>query len=122
MQDGNLITSRQPSDLPAFMDAILRTLVGIAEGADVSRDAAGLDKVAENATPLEALRLAIQAEESAKRFYEAAVQRVKDAEAKNVFHRLAQDEERHRAIVQDEYNRLNMNPDWDRYDIWRDVL
>ncbi len=122
VQDGNLITSRQPSDLPAFMDAILRTLVGAAEGADASRDAAGLDKVAENATPLEALRLAIQAEESAKRFYEAAVQKVKDAEAKNVFHRLAQDEERHRAIVQDEYNRLNMNPDWDRYGVWRDVL
>jgi protease I len=119
VQDGNLITSRQPSDLPAFMDAILRTMGGV-EAA--SGETCGLDQVTDKTTPLEALRVAIQAEESAKRFYEMAVQKTKDAEAKNVFHRLAQDEERHRLIVQDEYNRLNMNPDWDRYSIWRDVL
>jgi len=35
---------------------------------------------------------------------------------------LAQEEARHRTIVQDEYNRLTMNPDWDRYRIWREVL
>ena len=131
VQDGNLITSRQPSDLPAFMDATLRTMAGLAEGhgaapqscrPETGREASGLDKVTEKTTPLEALRMAIQAEESAKKFYEMAVQKTNDAEAKNVFHRLAQDEERHRMIVQDEYNRLNMNPEWDRYDIWRDVL
>jgi rubrerythrin len=51
-----------------------------------------------------------------------AMQRVKDAEAKNVFNSLAKEEERHRKIVQDEYQRLTINPDWDRYSIWRDVV
>ena len=114
VRDGNLITSRKPEDLPAFMEAILLALGGV--------EAGGLDKVTDKTTPSEALRMAVQAEESAKRFYEAAVRKTTDPEAKNVFHRLAQDEERHRAIVQEEYNRLNMNPDWDRYGIWRDVL
>jgi protease I len=112
--DGNLITARQPSDLPAFTDAILAALGGV--------EAGGLDKVTEKTTPLEALRMAIQAEESAIQFYSMAVQKVKDPEAKNVFHRLAKDEERHRATVQDEYSRLSMDPDWDRYSIWREVL
>jgi protease I len=114
VRDGNLITSRKPEDLPAFMEAILHSLGGI--------EAGGLDRVTDKTTPLEALRVAVLAEESAKRFYESAVQKTRDPEAKNVFHRLAQDEERHRAIVQEEYNRLNMNPDWDRYGIWRDML
>ena len=119
VRDGNLITSRQPGDLPAFMEAILKASGGLDTA---TAEVCGLDEVTEKTTPLEALRVAIQAEESAKRFYEMAVQRTRDAEAKNVFHRLAQDEERHRLIVQDEYNRLNMDPDWDRYSIWRDLL
>jgi len=114
VQDGNLITSRQPSDLPAFTDAILAALGAV--------EAVGLEQVTAKTTPLEALRMAIRAEEAALDFYNMAVEKTKDPEAKNVFHRLAQDEERHRAIVQDEYNRLNMNPDWDRYSIWRDLL
>ncbi len=114
VRDGNLITSRQPSDLPAFTDAIIAALGGI--------EASGLETVSEETGPLEALRMAIRAEEAAKRFYTMAVERTGDAEAKNVFHRLAQEEERHRAILQDEYSRLTMNPDWDRYRIWRDVL
>lgn len=114
VQDGTLITSRQPSDLPAFTDAIIATLGGI--------EAGRLEKVTEKTGPLEALRMAIQAEEAAYNFYTMAAQKTKDAEAKNIFHSLAQEEQRHRAIVQDEYNRLTMNPDWDRYSIWREVL
>jgi protease I len=114
VQDGNLITSRNPLDLPAFTDAIIVALGGI--------ESSGLERVTERTDALEALRMAIRAEEAAKRFYSLAEQKTKDAEAKNIFHRLAQDEERHRAFVQDEYNRLTMNPDWDRYSIWREVL
>jgi len=114
VQDSNLITSRQPSDLPAFTDAIIAALGGV--------EAGGLEKVTEKTGPLEALRMAIQAEEAAFEFYSLAVQKTKDAEARNIFHHLAQEEERHRAIVQDEYNRLTMNPEWDRYSIWREVL
>jgi protease I len=114
VQDANLITSRQPSDLPAFTDAIIATLGGI--------EAGRLQEVTETTGPLEALRMAIGAEEAAHRFYSMAVQKTTDAEAKNVFHRLAQEEQRHRAILQDEYSRLTMNPDWDRYRIWREVL
>ncbi|HNR97226.1 MAG TPA: ferritin family protein [Anaerolineae bacterium] len=66
--------------------------------------------------------MAVQAEESAFRFYSAAVDKVKDPEAKNVFASLAKEEERHRKIVQDEYNRLTQDPTWDRYSIWRDVI
>jgi protease I len=114
VQDGNLITSRKPDDLPAFTDAIIAALGGI--------EAAGLDKVTEKTSAVEALRIAVQAEEAAFKFYSAAVQRVKDAEAKNVFDSLAKEEERHRKLVQDEYQRLTVNPDWDRYSIWRDVV
>lgn len=113
VQDGNLITSRKPEDLPAFCDAIIAALGGI--------EAAGLDKVTEKTRAVEALRMAIQAEEAAHNFYSMAMQRVKDAEAKNVFSTLAKEEERHRKIVLDEYQRLTVNPDWDRYSIWRDV-
>lgn len=114
IQDGNLITSRQPSDLPAFTDAIIAALGGV--------EASGLENVTEKTGPLEALQMAIRAEEAAYRFYSIAVQKTTDPEAKNVFHRLAQEEVRHRTIVQDEYSRLTMNPDWDRYRIWREVL
>ena len=114
VQDGNLITSRQPSDLPAFTDAVISALGGV--------EASGLGNVTEKTGPLEALQMAIHAEEAAHRFYSIAVQKTTDPEAKNVFHRLAQEEERHRTIVQDEYSRLTMNPDWDRYRIWREVL
>ncbi|MBC7232897.1 MAG: DJ-1/PfpI/YhbO family deglycase/protease [Chloroflexi bacterium] len=114
VQDGNLITSRQPSDLPAFTDAIIAALGGI--------EAGGLEKVTKETGPLEALRMAIQAEEAAYNFYSMAIQKTNDPEAKNIFHRLAQEEQRHREIVQDEYNRLSLNPDWDRYNIWREVL
>jgi len=113
VQDGNLITSRTPADLPAFTDAIIAALGGA--------EVAGLDKVTEKTSAVEALRMAVQAEEAALKFYTAAMQRVKDAEAKNVFSTLAKEEERHRKIVQDEYQRLTVNPDWDRYSIWRDV-
>jgi protease I len=114
VQDGNLITSRKPDDLPGFTDAIIGALGGV--------EAAGLDRVTEKTSATEALCMAIQAEEAAYRFYSMAVQRVKDAEAKNVFSSLAKEEERHRKIVQDEYQRLTVNPDWDRYSIWRDLL
>jgi len=113
VQDGNLITSRTPADLPAFTDAIIAALGGV--------EAAGLDKVTEKTSAVEALRMAVQAEEAAFKFYNTAMQKVKDAEAKNVFNTLAKEEERHRKIVQDEYQRLTINPDWDRYSIWRDV-
>jgi protease I len=114
VRDGNLITSRQPGDLPAFTDAVIAELGGV--------EAGNLEKVTDNTSAIEALRLAIRAEESAFQFYSMAVQKVKDAEAKNVFHSLAKEEERHRKIVQDEYNRLTQNPEWDRYSIWRDVV
>jgi len=114
VQDGNLITSRQPSDLPVFTDAIIAALGGTESG--------GLDRVTEKTGAVEALRMAIQAEEAAHRFYTIAMNRTKDPEAKNVFQRLAKEEERHRAIVQDEYSHLTMNPDWDRYSIWREVM
>jgi protease I len=112
--DGNLITSRQPLDLPAFSDAIIAALGGVESG--------GLERVTEGTDAVEALRMAIRAEEAAKHFYSVAEQRTEDPEAKNIFRRLAEDEERHRAVVQDEYNRLTMDPEWDRYSIWRDVL
>ncbi len=114
VQDGNLITSRNPLDLPAFTDAIIAALGEV--------EAGGLESVSGGTDALEALRMAIRAEEAAKRFYSMAEKRTEDPEAKNIFHRLAQDEERHRALVQDEYNRLTMNPDWDRHGIWREVL
>ncbi len=114
VQDGNLITSRNPLDLPAFTDAILAALGGI--------ETSGLELVTERTNALDALRMAIRAEEAAKRFYSMAEQRTKDPEAKNIFRRLAEDEERHRVFVRDEYNRLTMNPEWDRYSIWREVL
>jgi protease I len=113
VQDGNLITSRKPGDLPAFTDAIIAALGGV--------EAAGLDKVSDKTSAVEALRMAVQAEEAAFKFYSTAMQRVKDPEAKNVFNTLAKEEERHRKIVQDELQRLTINPDWDRYSIWRDV-
>jgi len=113
VQDGNLITSRVPADLPAFTDAIIAALGGV--------EAGGLDKVTEKTSAVEALRMAVQAEEAAFKFYNTAMQKVKDAEAKNVFNTLAKEEERHRKIVQDEYQRLTVNPDWDRYSIWREV-
>jgi protease I len=114
VQDGNLITSRHPLDLPAFTDAIIAALGGV--------EASGLERVTERTDALEALRMAIRAEEAAKHFYSMAAEKTEDPEAKNIFHRLAQDEERHRAFVQDEYSRLTMNPEWDRYGIWREVL
>lgn len=113
VQDGKLITSRTPADLPAFTDAIIAALGGV--------EAAGLDKVTEKTSAVEALRMAVQAEEAAFKFYSSAMQKVKDAEAKNVFNTLAKEEERHRKIVQDEYQRLTINPEWDRYSVWRDV-
>jgi protease I len=114
VQDANLITSRTPDDLPAFTDAILAALTGIETGA--------LDKVTEETSALEALRMAIEAEEAAFSFYSAAVKKTQDPEAKNVFHQLAKDEERHRGILRDEYLRLTADPDWDRYRLWREVL
>ncbi len=114
VQDGTLITSRQPADLPAFCDAILGALGGV--------EATSLSRVTAATSAIEALRMAVQAEESAFRFYSAAVDKVKDPEAKNVFASLAKEEERHRKIVQDEYNRLTQDPTWDRYSIWRDVI
>ncbi len=111
--DGNLITSRKPDDLPAFADAI----IAAAGGGEV----AGLDQVTEKTSAVEALQMAVQAEEAAAKFYTDAMQRVKDAEAKNVFNTLAKEEERHRKIVQDELQRLTINPDWDRYSIWREI-
>ena len=114
VQDGTLITSRQPADLPAFCDAILGALGGV--------EATSLSRVTAATSAIEALRMAVQAEESAFRFYSAAVDKVKDPEAKNVFASLAKEEERHGKIVQDEYNRLTQDPTWDRYSIWRDVI
>jgi protease I len=114
VQDGNLITSRTPADLPAFTDAIIAA-IGVVE-------ASGLTRVTENTGAVQALRLAIEAEEAAHRFYSMAMEKTKDAEAKNVFAQLAKEESRHRAIVQDEYNRLTADPEWDRYSIWREVL
>ena len=114
VQDGNLITSRTPDDLPAFTNAIIVALGGI--------EASGLERVSEKTSAVEALRIAIQAEEAAHNFYTLAVEKTEDPEAKNIFHRMAQDEERHRTMVQDEYSRLTMNPEWDRYGIWREVL
>jgi protease I len=114
VQDGNLITSRRPPDLPAFSDAIVAALGGV--------EATALDSVGAETGALEALRMAIKAEESAHRFYAMAVERTSDPAAKHVFSDLAKEEERHRTVVQDEYNRLTMNPDWDRYGIWREVL
>jgi protease I len=114
VRDGNLITSRTPTDLPAFTDAILAMLGGV--------ESSSLGQVSETTSAVEALRLAVQAEKSAFQFYSMAVDKVKDAEAKNVFHDLAGEEERHLKIVQDEYNRLTQDPGWDRYSIWRDVI
>ena len=114
VRDGNLITSRQPEDLPAFTDAIISALGGEETGR--------LDKVTEKTGALEALRMAIQAEEAAHNFYSLAVRKTKDAEAKNIFDQLAKEEQRHRKIVQDEYNRLTVNPEWDRYGTWREVM
>jgi protease I len=114
VQDGNLITSRHPLDLPAFSDAIIAALGGV--------ESSGLERVTEGTDAVQALRMAIRAEEAARHFYSVAEQKTEDPEAKNIFRRLAEDEERHRALVQDEYNRLTMNPEWDRYSIWREVL
>ena len=114
VRDGTLITSRQPADLPTFCDAVLTALGGV--------ETAKLDKVTAQTSAIEALRMAVQAEEAAFHFYSSAVEKVKDSEAKNVFASLAKEEERHRKIVQDEYNRLTQDPDWDRYSIWRDVI
>lgn len=114
VQDENLITSQTPSDLPAFTDAIIAALASVEPG--------DLESVTAETDALEALRLAVQAEEEAIRFYSKAVDRTKDPEAKNIFHQLAKEEERHRAIVQDEYRRLTADPEWDRYGIWREVL
>jgi protease I len=114
VRDGNLVTSRQPDDLPAFTDAIISALGGAETGS--------LDRVTDKTSALEALRLAIQAEEAAYNFYSLAIQKTKDAEAKNIFSQLAKEEQRHRKIVQDEYNRLTVNPEWDRYSIWREVM
>jgi len=114
VQDANLITARNPLDLPAFTDTVIAALGGI--------EASGLERVTEDTNALEALRMAIRAEEAAKRFYAMAEQRTSDPEAKHIFRRLSEDEERHRAFVQDEYNRLTMQPEWDRYSIWREVL
>jgi protease I len=114
VQDDNLITSRTPDDLPAFTDAIIAALGGI--------EVSGLERVTEQTNALEALRMAIRAEEGAYEFYSMAAKKTQDPEAKNIFHRLAQDEERHRAIVQDEYNQLTIDPNWDRYSIWREVM
>jgi protease I len=114
VQDENLITSRTPSDLPAFTDAIIAALAGVEPG--------DLKGVTAETDALEALRLAVRAEEEAIQFYSRAVKRTEDPEAKNIFHQLAKEEERHRAIVQDEYRRLTADPEWDRYGIWREVL
>jgi protease I len=114
IQDGNLITSRTPDDLPAFTDAIIAALGGV--------EASGLAGVTEETGAVEALRMAIEAEEAAHNFYSMAMEKTKDAEAKSVFAQLAKEESRHRAIVQDEYSRLTADPEWDRYSIWRDVL
>ena len=95
-------------------DAIVAALGGV--------EATALDSVGAETGALEALRMAIKAEESAHRFYAMAVERTTDPEAKHVFSDLAKEEERHRTVVQDEYNRLTMDPDWDRYGIWREVL
>jgi protease I len=114
VRDGNLISSRRPADLPAFADAIVAALNG--------SEADSLDKITHKTSALEALRMAIRAEESGARFYSMAKEKTKDPEAKHVFNDLAKEEERHRAILQDEYNRLTMNPEWDRYSIWREVM
>ncbi len=114
VQDGNMITSRRPPDLPAFSDAIVAYLQG--------SEASILDRVTSKTGALEALRMAIHAEEAASRFYSMAMEKTRDPEAKHVFNDLAKEEERHRSIVQDEYNRLTMNPEWDRYSIWREVM
>ncbi len=114
VRDGNLITSRTPDDLPVFADAVLQALGGVETG--------DLDEVAEDASALDALRMAIAAEETAFRFYNAAVQKTNDPEAKNVFHQLAKEEEHHRALLRDEYERLTADPEWDRYRLWREVL
>ncbi len=114
VQDGNLITSRMPDDLPAFTDAIAASLGGA--------EAAGLEQVGESTSAEDALRMAIGAEQAAYDFYRLAVGKTKDPEAKNVFDQLAKDELRHKKIVQDEYDRLIRNPEWERYSVWREVL
>lgn len=114
VRDGNIITSRRPDDLPAFGEAIIAAL-GEAETSDLSA-------VNEQTSAIDALRIAIRAEESAQAFYTQAMRRTKDPAAKNMFKQLAAEEARHREIIFKEYQHLTVDPDWDRYGIWREIV
>ena len=107
VRDGLLITSRTPSDLPAFCKEIILALAG---------------KVREDINAIEALNLAIKAEEESCKFYSEAAKNVLDAEGRKMFQRLAGEEANHRSILEGEFERLKEKPDWQRYEDWREIL
>jgi len=112
VRDGNLITSRVPDDLPFFCRAIIQAM----GGGDVSAD------VAETTSAKDAFAIAIRAEEQAAAFYQAAVKRTDDPQAKNMFLELAKEELKHKANLEKEYAHLRDDPNWARYSHWRDMV
>ena len=105
VRDGNLITSRTPDDLPAFMRE-----VGIALGA-----------TPEQMKAKDVLRMAVESEKEAYALYSLAAERSTNMETKAIFRRLAEEEARHRGTLEADLAQLDSDPVWGRYDGWRDV-
>ena len=81
-----------------------------------SGEAAGQRSSGEHADALEALRIAIGAEEKAIGGYQALANQAADANGKEMFTRLAAEEEMHRKVLDDQYYALTNQGLW----LWGD--
>ena len=109
VEDGNLVTSRRPADLPIFTAAILRRLglklVGkslYSEG-DLAADWWQLAADWGGSTQAEiadAVNTAIRGERYALTAFEHYAEKATDAELKNLFHEIAESKRRHVSLLE----------------------
>ena len=79
-------------------------------------EASGRKSSGEHSDALEALRLAISAEEKAEAEYTALAEQADDANGKQMFTRLAEEEALHRKVLDDQYYALTNSGLW----LWGD--
>ena len=109
VEDGNLITSRRPSDLPVFTAAVLRRLGLSAKAAplpDEHDQSAGWWKLAEGwggstkAEIADALNTAIRGERYALRAFQHYAEKATDPELKQIFGEIQASKEQHLRLLE----------------------
>ena len=84
--------------------------------AGASTEARGRSVAGPSTDALEALQIAIQAEERAEAEYKALAEKTRDADGKRMFERLASEEAMHRRVLDDQYYSLTNRGVW----VWGD--